>query len=76
MRCTVIFMERVATFLLQNMNFLAELQPEIIIFLEIVTSCNIPGGFLKIIPQIRSKGFLGNKTLDPPLLYNCQINLR
>ena len=44
-------------FFFEEMGFLAELQSEIIIFLEIVTSCNIPGSSLKIIHQIRSKGF-------------------
>ena len=44
MRCTVIFRERNATFLLKNMSFLAELQPEIDLCIGIQTSCNIPGG--------------------------------
>jgi len=44
MRCTLIFRGRVATFLLKNMSFLAELQPEIDLCIGIQTSCNIPGG--------------------------------
>jgi hypothetical protein len=44
MRCIVIFKGRVATLFLKKMSFLSELQPEIIIFIEIATSCNIPGG--------------------------------
>ena len=38
------FWQRVATFFLKKMVFLPELQPEIIIFIQIATSCNISGG--------------------------------
>jgi hypothetical protein len=58
------------------MSFLSELQPEIILFIGIPNSINIPGGSLKIIHQIRSKGYLVIKTLDPPLLFSYQKTLR
>jgi len=38
-------------FFLKKMSFLSELQPEIIIFIEIVTSFNIPGGSLEKAPN-------------------------
>jgi hypothetical protein len=57
---------------LKKMSFLSELQPEIVSFIRIMTSCNIPGGSLKIIYQIRSKGFLVIKTLYPPLFIGYQ----
>jgi hypothetical protein len=56
-------------------GFFAELQQEIILFIGIPTSCNIPGGSLKIIYQIRSKGFLAVKILNPPLLFSYQITI-
>jgi hypothetical protein len=40
-----------------------------------MTSPNIPGGYPKIIRQIRSKGFLALKTLDPPLHFGYQITV-
>ena len=64
--------KKVAIFFLKNMSFLAELQSEIIIFIIIVTSCNIPGDSLKIFHQIRSKGFLFIKIMDPSLLFGYQ----
>jgi hypothetical protein len=57
------------------MSHWAELQPGIIIFIKIASSCNIPGGSLKIIHQIRSKGFLVIKTHDPPMLFSYQISV-
>jgi hypothetical protein len=52
------------------------LQPGIIFFIGIPISCNILGGCLKIIHQIRSRGFLVIKTLDPPLYLGNQKTVR
>ena len=57
------------------MSFQAELQPGIILFTGILTSRINPGGSLKVIRQIRSKGFLVIKTQDPPLLFSFQITV-
>jgi hypothetical protein len=61
--------KKVATLFLKKLIFLAELQPGIIFFIGILTSCNIPGGSLKIIHQIRLEGFLAIKTLDSLLFF-------
>jgi hypothetical protein len=68
--------KKVATLFLKKMSFLPELQPELIIFIGITNSCNIPGGCLKIIHQIRSKVFLVIKRLDLPLPFSDQKTLR
>jgi len=66
----------VATFKIGKLDFLSELQPGIISFIGIPTSSNIPGGSLKIIQQIRSKGFLAIKTMDHPLNFRYQKTAR
>jgi len=65
-----------STFFLKNLSFLSELQQEIILFKGFLTSGNIPGGYLKIIHQIRSKGFLDIKPLDPLLVFSHQKIVR
>jgi hypothetical protein len=67
------FQGKGCNFFLPNLSFLSELQPEIILFIGIPNSNNIPGGTLKIIHQIRSKGFLVIITMDPPLFIKHQI---
>jgi hypothetical protein len=66
--------KKVATLFLPNMSFLAELQ-QLIIFIRIQSSFNTPEGSLQIIHQIRSKGFLAIKTLDPPPFFSYQITV-
>ena len=61
------FQKEGCNFKILKFGFFVRVEPEIIMFIEIVTSFNIPGGTLKIIHQIRSRGFLVIKTLHLPV---------
>ncbi len=59
-------------FFFEENEFFGRVATRDLFFWHCLTSCNIPGGSLKIIHQIRSKGFLVIKQLDPPLNFRYQ----